>query len=607
MRPAWSEPCLARPDPSPQRAPVGEVALAFTDVQGSTSLWEEHPDAMRVALVLHDELFRQVLAEHGGYEVKTEGDAFMVAFPAARPALAWCRDVQVALAELEWPAPIALRGGLLVRMGVHVGRPDCRPNPLTGRMDYFGPVVNRAARVASAAHGGQILLSGDAWERVSAQGGLGQVHVTPLGAVGLKGLRDKVPLVEALPDRFVGERRFPPPRGEDAPAPAAGHVVAGGLDATLRYVAEGLRARAQVRRLRGLPDAARRDLEATLACARAGNLDDEARRARFALLLDASLDHGALLAALARMADEARAADDRPLLARIRLEEARRLSDTGALDAARVCLDEAVGLFEASLDPDGMAGSFATLGGVLRRAGDHAGSEALYRRALGVVEASGSHRWRGEILVGLARISFSRGSADMDALAERARESARGGQPEEVGWAAFLLGSLRLLHGDVHTAVTLLEEACAAFQTVQEPDARGRATLVLATARWVTGARVEARELARGVCESAASRGIRVGEAAARVHLACFDAAEGQADDARAQLARARGLLEGLPLHDLHAEARHVETLLRAGEGDWSGAEGLVDGEQLRPFTVTASVIRKCVGERRGRGGSGAG
>ena len=597
---------MARHDPAAARAPVGDVALAFTDVQGSTSLWEEHPDAMRVALVLHDELLRQVLAEHGGYEVKTEGDAFMVAFPAARPALAWCRDVQIALAELEWPSPIALRGGLLVRMGVHVGRPDCRVNPLTGRMDYFGPVVNRAARVSSAAHGGQILLSGDAWERVSAQGGLGQVHVTPLGSIGLKGLRDKVPLLEAMPDRFVGERRFPPPRGEDAPAPAAAHLPAGGFDGTLRAVAEGLRARAQVRRLRGLPDPARLDLEAALACARAGRLDDEERRARFALLLDGGLDHGALLLALATVEEEARAADDRPLLARVRLEQARRLSDTGALDAARACLDEAVGLFEASLDPDGMAGSFATLGGVLRRAGDHAASEAYYRRALGVVEASGSHRWRGEILVGLARLSFASGRADMDALVERARESARGGQPEEVGWAAFLLGSLRLHHGDAPAAVTLLEEACAAFEAVREPDARGRAMLVLATARWVAGGRAEARGLARSVCEGAAARGIRVGEAAARVHLACFDAAEGLADDAGAQLGRARALLEELPLHDLHVEARHVETLLRTHAGDWSGAAALVDREQLRPFTVTASVVRRCLGEHRARGGAEA-
>ncbi|KAK2803411.1 cysteinyl-tRNA synthetase [Onygenales sp. PD_10] len=157
-------------------APVGELAIIFTDIVKSTSLWETYPVAMRSAIQIHNELFRRQLAQIGGFEVKTEGDAFMVSFSTATAALLWCFTCQSLLLEAEWPTEIleasACRAqydsdgnriyrGLSVRMGVHWGTPVCEKDPVTGRMDYFGPMVNRASRISAVADGGQIFVSAD--------------------------------------------------------------------------------------------------------------------------------------------------------------------------------------------------------------------------------------------------------------------------------------------------------------------------------------------------------------------------------------------------------------------------------------------------------------
>ncbi|KAI6250462.1 Adenylate cyclase [Erysiphe necator] len=157
-------------------APVGYLSIVFTDIKSSTLMWETFPSAMRSAIKLHNEVMRRQLRLIGGYEVKTEGDAFMVSFPTASSALLWCFAVQQALLEVQWPSEVVssvlgqeifdddqtlIFKGLSVRMGVHWGQPVCEPDPVTRRMDYFGPMVNRAARVASVADGGQITVSAD--------------------------------------------------------------------------------------------------------------------------------------------------------------------------------------------------------------------------------------------------------------------------------------------------------------------------------------------------------------------------------------------------------------------------------------------------------------
>ncbi|KAF2200568.1 PP2C-domain-containing protein [Delitschia confertaspora ATCC 74209] len=157
-------------------APTGEVSLVFTDIKNSTMLWETYPIAMRSAIKMHNELMRRQLRIIGGYEVKTEGDAFMVAFPTVTSALLWCFAIQSQLLEVPWPHEIlsSVNGqevfdpdgnvifrGLSVRMGIHYGRPVCEVDPVTKRMDYFGPMVNRASRISSVADGGQITVSSD--------------------------------------------------------------------------------------------------------------------------------------------------------------------------------------------------------------------------------------------------------------------------------------------------------------------------------------------------------------------------------------------------------------------------------------------------------------
>ncbi|KAF1979523.1 PP2C-domain-containing protein [Bimuria novae-zelandiae CBS 107.79] len=157
-------------------APTGEVSLVFTDIKSSTLLWETYPIAMRSAIKQHNELMRRQLRIIGGYEVKTEGDAFMVAFPTVTSALLWCFTIQSQLLEVPWPQEIlnSMNGqevvdpngnvifrGLSVRMGVHWGTPVCEVDPVTKRMDYFGPMVNRASRISSVADGGQITVSSD--------------------------------------------------------------------------------------------------------------------------------------------------------------------------------------------------------------------------------------------------------------------------------------------------------------------------------------------------------------------------------------------------------------------------------------------------------------
>jgi adenylate cyclase len=157
-------------------APTGLLAIVFTDIKGSTNLWETYPLAMRSAIKLHNDVMRRQLRRIGGFEVKTEGDAFMVSFPTATSALLWCFAVQISLLEVDWPsemlnsitcAPVydkdnnLIFKGLSVRMGVHWGEPLAELDPVTRRMDYYGPMVNKASRISACADGGQITVSSD--------------------------------------------------------------------------------------------------------------------------------------------------------------------------------------------------------------------------------------------------------------------------------------------------------------------------------------------------------------------------------------------------------------------------------------------------------------
>ena len=243
------------------RPPEGPVALVFTDVQGSTRLWERCGAGMRGALEEHDRVLRSLLAGSTGYEVKTQGDSFMIAFPSVLDALAWCLEAQDALLRAAWPVDILsqpeaaeevgprglLFRGLRVRMGVHVGEPECRVDERTGRTDYLGRMVNVAARVATAGHGGQVLVSGAAWAQAAqAVEALGRPAVRPLGAFRLKGIDDAVALVEVLPahlsERHFGVPRAPRERQGNVPVLQEGLVGRGlELGVLRRWLSEGAR------------------------------------------------------------------------------------------------------------------------------------------------------------------------------------------------------------------------------------------------------------------------------------------------------------------------------------------------------------------------------
>ena len=129
--------------------PTGTVTFLFTDVEGSTKLWERYPEAMGATMARHDEILREVMDSSDGFVFKTVGDAFCVAFSSAPYALEAALAAQRVLLSEEWEKT----GPLRVRMALHTGSADERDG------DYFDPPVNRVARLLSACHGRQILLS----------------------------------------------------------------------------------------------------------------------------------------------------------------------------------------------------------------------------------------------------------------------------------------------------------------------------------------------------------------------------------------------------------------------------------------------------------------
>ncbi len=157
--------------------PTGTVTFLFTDIEGSTKLWERSPQAMSKAIARHDEIIQEAIELRGGYVFKTVGDAFCAAFPTALGALEAALAAQRSLWAEEWGEDVA---ALRVRMALHTGAADERGG------DYFGQPVNRVARLLSAGHGGQILLSLPAQELVRDQ----LPDKTDLRALGERRLKD---------------------------------------------------------------------------------------------------------------------------------------------------------------------------------------------------------------------------------------------------------------------------------------------------------------------------------------------------------------------------------------------------------------------------------
>jgi class 3 adenylate cyclase len=128
---------------------TGTLTFLLTDIEGSTRRWAEHPEAMSVGLVRHDELLRGAIESHGGGIFKHTGDGVSAVFATPYDALAGAVAAQQSLHTEPWGAI----GDLPVRMGIHIGRAEYRMS------DYFGPTLNRVARLMATAHGGQIVVS----------------------------------------------------------------------------------------------------------------------------------------------------------------------------------------------------------------------------------------------------------------------------------------------------------------------------------------------------------------------------------------------------------------------------------------------------------------
>ncbi|GAC1602816.1 MAG: hypothetical protein NVS3B21_31110 [Acidimicrobiales bacterium] len=159
--------------------PSGTVTFLFTDIEGSTTLWEDAVGEMAEALERHDSLLRSVIAEHEGYVFSTGGDGFGCAFPRAIDALAAAVEMQRELGEQEGTERLALR----VRMGLHTGTSVERGG------DYFGPSVIRAARLMSLVDGGRIVCSAATADALGPSLFQGLV-LLPVGTAQLKGLAE---------------------------------------------------------------------------------------------------------------------------------------------------------------------------------------------------------------------------------------------------------------------------------------------------------------------------------------------------------------------------------------------------------------------------------
>ena len=140
--------------------PTGQLTFLFTDIEGSTRLWERFPQLMQTALARHDALLRQAIEARQGYIFKTIGDAFCAAFEQAENGALAAVEAQQALLNEKWETSL---GPIRVRMALNTGVSDEREG------DYFGPPLNRVARLLAAGHGGQILLTAATYELIQQQ------------------------------------------------------------------------------------------------------------------------------------------------------------------------------------------------------------------------------------------------------------------------------------------------------------------------------------------------------------------------------------------------------------------------------------------------------
>ena len=183
--------------------PTGTVTFLFTDIESSTRLWDEYPEAMQDALVRHDAILRDTIESHRGQVVKSMGDGMVAVFGDVGDAVGAAVAAQRTLSDEPW----SVTGPLRARMGLHTGEAQHRDG------DYFGLALNRAARIMSAGHGGQVLCSAatGALVRDTLPAGVGLVD---LGEHRLRDLSRPETIFQVGQADLVG--KFPPLRSLDA-------------------------------------------------------------------------------------------------------------------------------------------------------------------------------------------------------------------------------------------------------------------------------------------------------------------------------------------------------------------------------------------------------
>ena len=212
--------------------PGGVVTLLFTDIEGSTRLWEHNPGTMRAALVRHDALLTSIVERCRGLVVKSrgEGDSFFCIFERAGDGVVAAIAIQRQLDAEQWPTSVPIK----VRMALHTGTVDQRER------DYYGPTVNRCARLRGLGHGGQILLSGTTADLVKSRLPAG-AEAVDLGLHRLKDISEAEQVHQlnftGLPTEFSPLGVPTPPASLDVDAPAAADgaaywLLADGLEQT---------------------------------------------------------------------------------------------------------------------------------------------------------------------------------------------------------------------------------------------------------------------------------------------------------------------------------------------------------------------------------------
>lgn len=399
-------------------APSGDVALLFSDIEGSTALWDACPDGMARALREHDTLFRETSATLGGYEVKAEADSFMIAFQNTQMALRFAIVVQENLANMNWPAGLLKaqrdlgvegRLGLRVRMGINQGTVDARENPNTGRMDYFGPAVNLAARLCGMAHGAQVIVTD---RSLGDDDGMVGAVISTLGKLEIRGFQASQALSQLVSGSWW-PMDFPPLRLDRmSPEPKAKHQDRGEtLSDHVSAACDKLLAQSVVDRRAGQPSKAERHLVCLEATTKW--LDDPDRL--FEGYVEKSLFHAARKEGEIAL----RLAEDAVTITRLRLSDSqlivalrlktRCLTWLARFADARATIDEAMQIAMRIGDEVEALLVEANGADISRLEGQFDEAEQHFEHAIEALESQGLH---GEVRVqrkGLALSYLERG------------------------------------------------------------------------------------------------------------------------------------------------------------------------------------------------------